>query len=62
MKAAKPNDTRGRIALPDVDLRDRKGVALVPVGGSELSLVAELRGQDTRNAAKSRLALGSPRR
>ncbi len=42
---AKPKSTRGRIALPGVDLQDRhfplKGAL---VGCSELSLVAEIPG------------------
>lgn len=41
---AKPNGTRGRIALPGVDLRDLFIPLWVPVGCSEWLLVAELRG------------------
>jgi len=42
MQGAKPETTRGRIALSDVDLRDRWHLGHVPVGGSSLELVAGL--------------------
>lgn len=46
-KRSKPKNTRGRLALPGGDLRD-----LVPVGGSEFTLVAEFRAHTPEIGAK----------
>ncbi|GAB5505335.1 MAG: hypothetical protein Rhirs2KO_04980 [Rhizobiaceae bacterium] len=39
----KPKGTRGRIALPGVDLLDRHSIKCAQVGGSEFALFAEFR-------------------
>ncbi|MBO6537917.1 MAG: hypothetical protein JJ969_00850 [Rhizobiaceae bacterium] len=39
----KPKGTRGRIALPGVDLLDRDSIKCAQVGGSEFALFAEFR-------------------
>jgi len=46
----KPKCTRGRTALPDVDLRDR-----VPVGCSEFKLVAKVASLNMKRAEESSL-------